>query len=105
MMSPQKPGGAQEGAKVDALMAVKMLEKALPAYGSGTEEGKAILKAITALGKAFGKEESSTSELMPAEIKQMLQSLAGPGAPPKGAPPTAPPGAAPPGAAAPPPGV
>jgi hypothetical protein len=97
MMTPQKPAGQQEGAKVDCLMAVKMLEKALPAFGSAGEEGKAILKAISALGKAFGKEEGSTEELMPAEIKQMLQGLAGPGAPPKGAPPpqAAPPRAAP----------
>lgn len=105
MMTPQKPAGQQEGAKVDALMAVKMLERALPAFGSGTDEGKAILKAITALGHAFGKEEGQTEELMPAEIKQMLQGLAGPGAPPKGASPAPPPGGAPPGAGAPPPGA
>jgi hypothetical protein len=78
MATPQKAAGAQEGAKVDVLMAIKMLEKALPAFGSGDENGKAILKAITALGKKFGKEEGQTEELMPAEIKAMLQGLAGP---------------------------
>jgi hypothetical protein len=94
MMSPQKPEGAQEDSKVNCLLAQKLLEKALPAFGSGAEEGKAILKAISALAKAFGKQESSTEELTPAEKMQMLQGLAGPGAPPKppqGAPP--PPGA------------
>jgi hypothetical protein len=104
MMTPQKPAGQQEGAKVDVLMAQKMLERALAAFGSGNEHGKAILKAISSLAHAFGKEEGQTEELMPAEIKQMLQGLAGPGAPPKpppgaGAPP--PPGAQ----AAPPPGA
>jgi len=96
MMTPQQPKGDQEGAKVDVLMAIKMLEKALPKYGSGEPGGKAILKAITALGKEFGKEEGQTEELMPAEIKALLQGVAGPGAPPKPPQPAAPPpGAAP----------
>jgi hypothetical protein len=101
MMSPQKPEGAQEDSKVNCLLAQKLLERALPAFGSGDEKGKAILKAISALAKAFGKEESSTEELTPAEKMQMLQGLAGPGAPPK------PQGPPPPGAGAqpPPPGA
>lgn len=100
MMSPQVPHGAQEDSKVNCLLAQKLLEKALPPFGSGSEEGKAILKAISALAKAFGKQESSTEELTPAEKMQMLQGLAGPGAPPK---PAGPPGAPPPGAGAAPP--
>jgi hypothetical protein len=105
MMSPQKPEGAQEDSKVNCLLAQKLLERALPAFGSGAEEGKAILKAISALAKAFGKSESSTEELTPAEKMQMLQGLAGPGAPPKGAPPGAGAGGPPPPGAAPPPGA
>lgn len=78
-------------------MAVKMLERCLPAFGSETDEGKAVLKAITALGKAFGKQQDETQELMPAEIKTLLAGLSGPGS-------AGPPGGAPPGAGAPPPG-
>jgi hypothetical protein len=102
MMTPRKPEGAQEDSKVNCLLAQKLLERALPAFGSGAEEGKAILKAISALAKAFGKSESATEELTPAEKMQMLQGLAGPGAPPK-----PPQGAPPPGAGAqpPPPGA
>jgi hypothetical protein len=94
MAAPQKPEGQQEGAKVDVRMAMKMLEKALPAFGTGNKNGDAILKALGILGKAFGKDEEETDQLMPAEIKQLLQGLSGPGQPPK--PPVAKPGAAPP---------
>lgn len=82
-------------------MAVKMLERCLPAFGSQSEEGKSVLKAISALAKAFGKQEDETQELMPAEMKTLLAGLSGPGAagPPGGAP-----AGPPPGAGAPPPG-
>lgn len=91
MMSPQNADGAQQGARVKCLLAQKMLEQALPAYGSGMKEGKAILEAITKLAKAFGKQESDTEELTPAEKMQMVQDLAGPGEPPKGPAPGGPP--------------
>jgi hypothetical protein len=94
MMSPQKPEGAQQDAAVNCLLAQKLLERALPAFGSSESRGKAILKAISALAKEFGKQESETEELTPAEKMQMLQGLAGPGQPPK--PPQAPPAGAPP---------
>ena len=100
MLSPQPAAGDQEGAKVDCLMAQKILEKALSKFPGGGKEHKAVLQSISTLAKAFGKEEDKTAELMPAEIKQMLASLAGPGGSQK--PPTPPPGAAPPGAAPPP---
>lgn len=102
MSTPQQPKGQQEGAKVDALMAVKMLERTLPAFGSQSDEGKAVLKAISALAKAFGRAEDKTQELMPAEMKTLLAGLSGPGAagPPPGAAPPGPPA----GAGAPPPG-
>jgi hypothetical protein len=98
MMNPQKPAGAQEGARVDCLLAQKKLEQALAVFGGGSDEGKAILKAISALVGAFGKQEGDTEQLMPAEIKQMMQGLPGPGAPPPGMKPM---GAAGPGGGAP----
>src|ERR1700760_3105241 len=66
MSTPQQPKGDQAGANVDALMAQKILEKARVAFGSQSDEGAAILKAISALAKAFGKQQDKTQELMPA---------------------------------------
>jgi hypothetical protein len=92
MMTPKRPGGAIEGAKVDCLLAQKKLEQALGVYGGSSPEGQAILKAITALTKAFGKAEGDTESLMPAELKQMMMGMQGapgggaPGGPPGGAP-------------------
>jgi hypothetical protein len=90
MMTPQNADGAQQSSRVKCLLAQKLLEQALPAYGSGKKEGKAILDAITKLAKAFGKNESETEELAPAEKMQLVQDLAGPGEPPKGPPPGGP---------------
>lgn len=74
-------------------VALKLLEQSLVPFGSGSQEGGAIMKAISALTKAFGKDEEKSKELMPAELKQALM---GPGgAPPQpagGAPPGGPPG-------------
>lgn len=89
MMTPQLPKGKQEGAKVDVKMAVKVLVQTLASFEPGGAEFKAVMASIKALEKVFGEEESQTQELMPAEIKQLLQGLAGPGqmpgAPPGGA--------------------
>lgn len=84
MMTPQTPEGAQEGSKVNVLMATKILERAIAAFGVTSKEGKAIMTALKALGAAFGEQEENTQELMPAEIRQMMQTLAGPGQAPAG---------------------
>lgn len=89
MMTPQTPQGQQEGSKVDVMLATKMLERSIVAFGVTSKEGKAILTALKTLGSAFGEDEEKTQELMPAEIRQMMQQLAGPGAE-GGAPPGAP---------------
>lgn len=111
MMTPQQPHGQREGAKVDALMGIKMFEKSIQGFGASSKEGKVILKILNIATKEFGEDEEKTEELMPAEIKQLIQGLAGPGqppaAPPGGAPPAKPPGMMPPppgAGAAPPPG-
>jgi len=96
MMAPTPPAGLQEGAAVQVLMAQKILEKSLAAFGSGDPKGKAIIQALGSLGRAFGKKESKTEELMPAEMKEITQALAGPGAGPKPAAPPAPPAGGPP---------
>ncbi len=100
MSTPQEPRGQQAGAKVSVQVALKLLEQSLVPFGSGSQEGGAIMKAITALTKAFGRDEEKSKELMPAELKQALMGPGGaPGAPPGGGPPG---GAAPPGGGAPP---
>ena len=87
MMSPAMPAGQQEGSRVDVMMATKLLERCIPAFGIGTKEGKSILSALKALGSAFGESEQKTQELMPAELRHMIAAAAGPGMPgaPQGA--------------------
>lgn len=103
MMTPQMPAGQQEASRVEVMMATKLLERSIPAFGIGSKEGKAILTALKALGGAFGKTEGNTEQLMPAELRKMIAEFAGPGMPGPppgaGAPPGGPPqpGAAPPG--------
>lgn len=82
---------------MEVLLATKMLERAIPAFGATGKEGKAILAALKALGGAFGKTEGNTEQLMPAELRKMIAEFTGPGmpGPPPGA--GAPPGGAPPG--------
>lgn len=94
MMTPQEPAGQKQGARVNVLMAVKILERALADFGSTTEEGEAVLSAIKSLSRKFGKQESQTQELLPAEMGIIQQALAGPGQ--TGGPPGMPPGGAPP---------
>jgi hypothetical protein len=97
------PAGQQEGSRVEVLMAVKLLERSVPAFGAPSKEGKAILSALKSLGAAFGKTEGNTEQLMPAELRKMIAEFTGPGMPGPnpgaGAPPGGPPqpGAAPPG--------
>lgn len=95
-MTPQAPKGKAEGAKVDVKMAVKVLVQTLAAFDPGSPEFKAVMGAIKSLEKAFGEEGSKTEELMPAEIKLLLQGLSGPGQMPGGPSPGGPPGGAPP---------
>jgi len=95
IMTPQPPNGKREGAKVDIKMAVKVLVQTLASFDPGSPEFKAVMGSIKSLEKVFGEEDSQTQELMPAEIKQLLQGLSGPGqmpgAPPGGAAPPPPP--------------
>lgn len=90
MLTPQKPKGQQAGAGAQVNVARKLLEQSLVAFGSDSEEGKAVLKAIHALAKGFARDEEQSQSLMPAELKSALLAGGpqGPGpAPPQGAPP------------------
>jgi hypothetical protein len=104
MMTPQVPAGEQAEAKVQVLMGLKVLTKALGVFGPTSKEGKALMSAIKAVASQFGEDEESTEELQPAAIKAMLGGMAGPGQGPSGAPPPgmgAPPPGGPPGMAPP----
>lgn len=103
MMSPQKPAGAIQMARLQMSVCIKLLTQALQKVGAMGEEGTAIMKAIQTLAKVVGKQEGATEDLLPMEQKTVSAGLpsatAAAGAPP-GAPPAA--GAAPPQAMPPP---
>jgi hypothetical protein len=107
MSTPEPKMGSKEGAMINLGIAQDLLEQSLPAIGSDTDEGRAILAAITAINKTLGPRKGKTNELQQSEILQMLQTLpqAGgatpegkamaqapiPGMPPQGGAPTPPP--------------
>lgn len=107
MMTPQPPAGDIQKGKLSAIIALKMLEQSLQAFGSHTPEGAAVLKAMTPLTKIFGKDVATSADLMNSEKQQIAGTMPPggmapppPGAPPAGAPPmggAAPPGMPPPG--------
>jgi hypothetical protein len=86
MMAPSRKEGSIAGGKADIQVVVKKLTQSLQIFPPTTDEGKAIMKAITALTKGFGETRGKDQELMPAEIMQALSGLAGPGKPPPGLP-------------------
>lgn len=73
MPQPQEKEGIKEAARVNIHIAMNMLEQALPAFGSETKEGKNVLKALNGLAKDFG--DSDTSDLHPAEIRQLVGAM------------------------------
>jgi hypothetical protein len=75
MSTPESKDGDKQGAKINITMAMDMLEKALPAMGSETPEGTAIIDVLKKLATVFGQNEHHTRELIPAEILQMQRTL------------------------------
>lgn len=78
-------------------VALRIMEDSLVAHRSNSPKGRAIMKAISALTKEFGRDEDAAQKVLPAELKSALMDQA-PGAapPPGGGAPTAP-GGLPPG--------
>lgn len=70
MATPQKKEGSREIARVKIHVAMNMLESALPQFGAESKEGKAILKHLLGLAREFG--DTDSSDLVPAQIKQMV---------------------------------
>jgi len=86
--------GEIETARANVLIALSHLERQLPLLGSDSEEGKALLSAISTLSKKFSGKKSE--DLAPAELmslmgsqpdavkQQMIKEMAGgQGAPPQ----------------------
>jgi hypothetical protein len=83
MATPQPEEGKKQGASAQIHMAIAILEQTLSSFGSGSEEGEAVLKALTTLGHQFGSEREKGRELIPSEIMNLMSTLPqGAGAPP-----------------------
>lgn len=72
-MKDQVPAGEIEKAKANVQIAVQVLEQTLPMLGSGSEEGRAVLAALTTLHKKFAGKKSQ--DLAPAELMQMMSTM------------------------------
>jgi len=75
MTSPQPKEGDMQAAEVNITMAMDLLEQSLPAFGSTSEEGSAILNSLKTLSNKFGKNRQKADSLVPVEIQQLLASL------------------------------
>ena len=71
MAQPTPNQGNQQMGMVQVETAVQILEQALPALGTTTPEGKAVLTALSALAKQFSRQEAGP--LVPAQIMEMAQ--------------------------------
>lgn len=72
MSVPTKNDGSEAIARVGVGIAVKILEKVLGEFGIDSDDGKAVLKGLSALSRFGG---SSDEPFIPAEIQQLMQSL------------------------------
>lgn len=73
MATPQKNEGAQAQAQVAISMAMDLIERALPAYGSESPEGMALLDALRKLSKPFGGQREKAQGMIPAELRMLAQ--------------------------------
>lgn len=84
-MAPQAARGDQAHADTQIQVAIRTLEDAVSVYRSHTARGRAVMKAISALAKEFGRDEELSQRPMAAELKTALMDQspsAGGGAPP-----------------------
>jgi len=75
MSTPEPKMGNREASLVNIAMAMDLLEQALPALGSESEEGQKVLNGIRTLTTILGAKRAKTNSLQPTEIMQMLQQL------------------------------
>jgi len=65
--------GDKAAAKNQVTIAMTMLEQALMALGSHSEEGRVVMDSLMKLSKYFHKEENN--ELVPAQLMSMMQAM------------------------------
>jgi hypothetical protein len=75
MATPEPAQGEKQSAYITIGLAGDLLEQSLPAIGSESPEGQVILDCLTKLSKTFGHTKAKSSELHPAELMQLMQSL------------------------------
>jgi len=75
MATPQPMEGAKQSAMINISMAMDLLEQSLGPLGSESEEGQAVLSAISGLSRKFGASKKKAEGLVPAEIMQLMQQL------------------------------
>jgi hypothetical protein len=75
MSTPEPKKGDEEQARLNIMMALDMIQQALGIFGMDTEEGKTLEKVVKEITRRFGERESSTRELMPNEILNLIQNL------------------------------
>lgn len=75
MTTPQPNEGMQQAAAIDVSMALDLLERSLPPFGSDSKEGKALFSALDSLSKVFGDRREKAKTLVPAELMQLMSSL------------------------------
>ena len=73
MSTPQPKEGDKLAAKNQVTIAMSMLEQALMAFGSHSEEGRLVMDVLSKLSKSFHKEENN--ELVPSQLMSMMQSM------------------------------
>lgn len=71
MSTPEPAEGQKQAAIVNVQMAINMLEQAIPALGSSSDEGSTVLTALKSLSKKFGA--SKSQDLIPAELQMLMQ--------------------------------
>lgn len=79
MTTPQPKEGVTQAAMVNISMVFQLLEQSLAAFGSQSEEGKAILSALKMLTSKFGNDRQKADSLIPAELMMLLQTIPGAG--------------------------
>jgi hypothetical protein len=75
MSTPQPAQGEKQSAMVNVSLAMDLLEQTLAAFGSESDEGRAVLACLSGLSKMFGQQKPKAEGLVPAELMQLFQSL------------------------------
>ena len=75
MTTPQPKDGVTQAATLQVVTAMDVLERVLPQFGSETEEGRDVMKALQLLSKRFGKVRPKAQELQPAEMTSLMGAM------------------------------